>query len=653
MDDDLFEPKLGRIRATRSSRGRKYLHSVLAAMMRSGVARGARTPRFAGSRIGRGGVAARSLGGRDRYGVLRVRRAVVKTRLVRLGAKALGAARAHLRYLQRDGVTREGEPGRLYSALEDQADGKAFLERCSGDRHQFRLIVSAEDGAQYEDLKPLVRRFMARVEGDLGTRLEWVAADHVDTLHPHTHIILRGKDETGANLVIAPSYISHGMRERLAGIVSLDLGPRTDLEIQRRLRLDVDAERLTPLDRRLLREAGVSRVITPAARDLFDHSVRTGRLRKLASLGLATRLDGGRWRLADDLEPALRRLGERGDVIRTMQRALTAAGIDRAPSDQAIGPPQTGSAVTGRLVARGFSDEALDRHFLLVDATDGRSHYVEIGRGDETGPLPEGAIVAIEPRPARAREVDRTIAAIADRNGGRYGIELHLASDRGAGEAFAQAHVRRLEAIHRRMPGVERLDDGSWSIPPDFVQLAERYEVLRARDAPVRVTLVSPLPLEGLAEHDGATWLDRQLVEAGPKPRDQGFGREVRAALDRRRAWLVEQGLARIEGDRLAPGPGMLAVLERRELRRVSQSISAASGLDFAPAAPGSRVEGIVRRRLELASGRFALVEDGHQFALVPWRPVLARTLGRRVAGVVRRDGAISWSIGRARGPEL
>ena len=72
----------------------------------------------------------------QRLGVFRARRAVVKTRLVRLGGKGLAGARAHLRYIQRDGVTREGEPGQLYSAGDDVADGKAFLERCDGDRHR-------------------------------------------------------------------------------------------------------------------------------------------------------------------------------------------------------------------------------------------------------------------------------------------------------------------------------------------------------------------------------------------------------------------------------------------------------------------------------------------------------------------------------------
>jgi type IV secretory pathway VirD2 relaxase len=117
------------------------------------------------------------------------------------------AARHHLYYLEREGTSREGGRGLLYSADEDHADGGAFIERCIGDRHHFRLLLCAEGGMQYEDLTPLIRRFMARAAEDLETRLEWVAANHADTLLPHTHIMLRGKDELGRNLVIAPSYV--------------------------------------------------------------------------------------------------------------------------------------------------------------------------------------------------------------------------------------------------------------------------------------------------------------------------------------------------------------------------------------------------------------------------------------------------------------
>lgn len=589
----------------------------------------------------------------DRYSGLRARRAIVKTRLVRLGGKALGAARAHLRYIQRDGVTRDGGEGRLYSAAEDQADGRAFLDRCAGDRHQFRLIVSAEDGAEYEDLRPLIRRLMARMEEDLGTRLDWVAADHVDTLHPHTHIMLRGIDERGENLVIAPDYIRHGMRERLSGLVSLDLGPRTDLEIEQRLRLEVDAERLTSLDGRLVRDMDPARVVSSAGRDMFDHSLRTGRLRKLEALGLAEPLGSGRWRLADDLESTLRSLGERGDIVRTMQRALKAAGLDRLAAEQVVHRAGAGAGITGRVVARGLADEARDRHYLVIDGLDGRSHFVDIGRGDRTEPLPDGAIIRVVPRSGGPRDVDERIAAIAASNRGRYSVDIHLASEPGTSAGFAEAHVRRLEAIRRLQGGLDREDDGSWSIPPDFVELAGRYEAQRTHAAPVEVVLLSPLPLERLAGHDGATWLDRELASPEERPRDQGFGREVRSALALRRAWLVGQGLASFEGDRLRCRPEMLAVLQRREMLRVAAGISAETGLEFAPAQPGSRVEGSVRRRLDLGSGRFAMVENGREFALVPWRPVLSRALGRRVSGIVRRDGGISWTIGRERGLEV
>src|SRR3546814_12185199 len=96
---------------------------------------------------------------------------------------------------------------------------------------------------------------MARVEEDVGTKLDWRAVDHYNTGHPHTHIIVRGKDQRGKDLIIARDYISHGLRERAGELVDLDLGPRTDDAIEQRLRAEVEHERLTSIDRALIREA--------------------------------------------------------------------------------------------------------------------------------------------------------------------------------------------------------------------------------------------------------------------------------------------------------------------------------------------------------------------------------------------------------------
>jgi len=652
--DDEFEPRLGRMRG--KGREARYISQVVRAARRAGRRTGIRSRRFDGSRIGRGASIARVLGSGDRHAAFRSRRVVVKTRLAMLADKGIAGAGAHLRYIQRDGVTPEGQPGALYSVDRDVADGKAFIERCGGDRHQFRFIVSAEDADQYSDLKPFVRRLMTQMEEDLGTKLDWVAVDHFNTGHPHTHIVVRGKDDRGENLVIAREYISHGLRERAMRMVTLDLGPRTDLEIEQRLRSDTGGERLTAIDRRLVREMDEKRIVSASDPDPFHQSLRAGRLQKLGSLGLADNLGAGRWRLADGIEDTLRRMGERGDIIRTMQRELTARRLGRAPADQVIFDPTAEGAapVVGRVVMRGFADELDDRHYLIVDGIDGRTHYAEIGKGEAVEPIPADAIVRIAPRSGRVRQVDRTIAEVGAANGGRYSIDAHLRQDSAATEAFAETHVRRLEAMRRTTHGVVREPDGTWIIAPDHLDKAAAFEARQLRDRPVTVETLSAVPLDKLPSAEAATWLDRELVAEAPTPvRDAGFGREVRIAQVVRRQWLIAEQLAEERNGQTVYRPGMVAALQRRELLRVACQLSDELGLPFVEAKAGSRIEGRFARAVEMASGRYALIERSRDFTLVPWRSVLAPHVGKSVAGVMRGNG-INWMVGRTRtGPSI
>ena len=656
-DDDEIEPRLGKLRSTPVRRGRSYMSQVLqAANLAGGIkSAGGRRSRFHGNRSGVGVGVGRVLASRDRFAAFRHRRVMVKSRIVRLDrAKGIDAARAHLRYIQRDGVTREGTPGELYSAERDKADGRSFLERADGDRHQFRFIVSAEDGQNYDELKALTRRLMSQMEQDLGTKLDWVAVDHFNTGHPHTHIVVRGKDERGRDLVIGRDYLIAGIRERAAELVALDLGPRTDLEIADRLQREIEQERLTSIDRRLLRDMDQDRIVHAADRDPFQQSLRAGRLQKLGRLGLASETAPGCWQLTEGMDDTLRHMGERGDIIRTMQRAFTEHGLERAGTDYTIADPATMKPITGRVVERGLADEINDRHYLIVDATDGRSHHIDIGRGDATGPIPAGALVRIDPKPTVARTVDRTVAEIAAAHGGRYSIDIHLHYDANATQTFAETHVRRLESMRRAMKSVEREVDGTWIIAPDHIERAAAFETRQAKNAPVIVQTLSTLPLEQQVSSDGATWLDYQLVGVGTEPlRDAGFGREAREALDRRRQWLIAQGLAQEEHGRIVIRANLLATLRRRELARVAGQLSGELGLGYAEARNGERIEGIYRRPVELASGRYALIEKSREFTLVPWRPVLDRHIGREVSGIMRGD-AINWTIGRQRsGPSI
>lgn len=372
--------------------------------------------------------------------------------------------------------------------------------------------------------------------------------------------------------------------------------------------------------------------------------------------GLATQMGATHWRLAPELGDTLRRMGERGDIVRTMQRAYAARGDAPAIADQAIYDPSAPDARTlvGRVVERGLSDEINDRHYLIVEATDGRSHYVEIGRSENLGATSTGAIVRIAPAEHGVRQADRTIAEVAAANDGRYTIDAHLQHDPSATEAYAETHVLRLEAMRRLMRNVEREPDGTWIIAPDHLTRATAYEAARAKDRPVAIDTLSSQPLEKLVDADAATWLDKELVAGSLEPlRDAGFGHDARIAQDRRRQWLIAEQMAEEQGGRTIYRPHLIATLQRRELLRVAGQLSGELGLEFSETRSGDRIEGRLSRMVEMTGGRYALVQKSREFTLVSWRPVLERQIGKPVAGIMRGDG-ISWAFGRGRkGPQI
>jgi len=648
--DDEFEVKLGRIGNRKAKRATSYLRRVRQEAQKAGAG-SRRVSSFTGGRIGRGHAHGATLAGRARMAGRR--RVVIKARIVRVKAGDAGAVRAHLRYVQRDGVTRDGRPGELYDAGSDRADGKAFIERSAGDRHQFRFIVAPEDSAELSDLKPFIRDLMRQMEQDLGTKLDWVAADHFNTGHPHSHVVIRGRDDNGKDLVIARDYIAHGFRARAAELITRELGPETEIAAARKLQQEVTAQRFTRLDRTILRDAldGTLELNAQPARDPEWHAARMGRLRMLERMGLADENKPGRWLIDAELEAKLRRMGERGDIIKTMHRELAAAGVSRAAGNYAIlDPERAGQRLVGRVVGEGFSDELSERRYTVLDGVDGRTHYAELGvlaANDE--PLVRGAIVELRSRAAEPREIDRTIAKIAAGNHGVYSDRLHHQFDPQASGEYVASHVRRLEAM-RREGLAERFTDGRWNVGEDHLDRAARYEALHRSRSPVRISVLSWQRLEDLPQATGATWLDRQLIAMTPEPLGPtGMGAEVETALRTRRQWLIEQGLAREQEGEVRYARDLLRTLEARELGRAAADISARTGLAHIEVKAGDKFTGVYRRMLTLNSGRYALIERAHDFALVPWRPVLERARGQMVTGSISGEG-ISWSIGIKRG---
>jgi type IV secretory pathway VirD2 relaxase len=574
MSEREFEPRLGRIGHRKSAKPKPFVRQVLNVAYKSGF-KAKRASSFTGQRIGRGA----AWGTLASAGLMRggSRRAVIKVRIAKLQAGNLAAPRAHMRYIQRDGVDRSGEPGKLYGPEMDEVGGSEFTERCDGDRHQFRIIVSPDDADQLSDLKPFVRDLMQQMERDLETKLDWVAVDHHNTGHPHTHVVIRGKDHQGHDLIVARDYVTHGIRQRASELLTMELGPEDEFEQQLKLAREVQADRFTRLDRSILKhvDQGYLTISSLPPREPEAHTAHMRRLRHLSDLGFTVEQQTGVWQIDPDMEPKLRSLGKHNDIIATMNRAMNQAGLDRPSGSFAIfRAKDAAKPVLGKVAALGLTDEISDRHFVVIDGVDGRAHYAEIGRVRPEALPEKGMIVSIE---------------------------------------------------------VARSQD----------------------DAKLRnkLRIQSYLSFEKLAEAEGVTWLDKELLAKTPTPMaDQGFGAEIKIALSRRRQWLISQELGQINGQgQFQPRPQLFETLRRREYDHATQAMSKELGLPHNAPIEGEQISGTFTKSVTLASGNYAIIQKAQEFTLVPWRPDMEPMRGKVITGTASAQG-IQWEWGPRRG---
>ena len=581
MSDDDFEIRPGRIRdrSAGQSKARTLKAQLRALANRSGNggrASGSGSRRGTG-RLARGRIASLRASSRASH-----RRVTVKTRIVRHSGSRFTAAplAQHLSYLGRDGVTRDGKDAELFGSGDGPIDGGAFAVRCADDRHHFRFIVSPEDAGELADVRTFTRELMADMEKDLGTSLDWVAVDHWNTDNPHIHILVRGRADDGRDLVIDRSYISEGMRARAEQRVTLELGVRTEQDIDRTLSREVQADRWTSLDRRLRAigdELGGVIDLRPDPHRIANRANQhlIGRAAKLERMGLVDKISPGCWRLKPGLEQSLRDLGTRGDIIKTMHRAITGQGLAAEPSRFAMYDGTAPEPVIGRLVERGLHNELTGQAYAVLDGADGRFHHLTFSDIDMTGDAASGSIV-----------------------------ELRIWTDRRGRE-----------------------QSSLWTH--------------------------SDLDLAGQEHSRGSTWLDKQLIASEPLSLGAGFGSEIEAAKARRLEYLESEGLAQRHGDRFVLSRNLLGTLRERDLAEAGASLSREHNLPYRQGRPNGDVSGVYRGRVQLASGRFAMIDDGLGFSLVPWSKQLDRHLGQHVRGNARSGGGIEWTLGRSRGIEI
>jgi len=576
--DDEINVRPGRIR--HGNRGAKRPKSFVGQVMRA-----ARRAGHIGKEFGHGRNRGSSTFGRGRRAALALaarspgRRVVVMARIVRHQGKRFRSAplSKHVAYLKREGVTRDGADARMFDVKSDDADTKAFAERCEDDRHHFRFTVSPENAAEMADLRAFTRELMTDAERDLGTKLDWVAVDHWNTDNPHVHVLVRGRADDGQDLVISRDYISRGFRARAEERVTVELGPRSEQEIRSALESEVEAERWTGLDSVLRGAAddgaGVAD-LRPGVPD-SDPELRRlmiGRAAKLERLGLAEQVVPGCWTLKPGIEGTLRDLSARGDIIKTMHRAITGAGREPDLTGFALHGDQAADPVQGRLVARGLHDELRGTAYAVIEGVDGRTHHLIFSDLEVTGDAKPGAVVEMR--------------------------------------AYEDGQGRRRSSLATR----------------------------------------SDLTIEAQVTAPGATWIDRQLLAKEATLSGSGFGAEVREAMDRRVEHLAGEGLARRHGQRVIFARDLLNTLRKRDLTAAAARLSVETGLACRPSVEGEHVTGVYRQRLTLSSGRFAMIDNGLGFQLVPWRPALELRLGQQVSGVLAPGGNVDWSFGRKRG---
>jgi type IV secretory pathway VirD2 relaxase len=529
------------------------------------------------------------------------RRVVVKAHVVRMTPYGAKAAALHLRYIEREGVEKDGSEGRLYAA-DGTVLAEVFERARPGEKHQFRLIVSPEDAGEL-DLTAYVRRLMARVEKDLGRRLEWAAVNHFDTEHPHAHVVVRGVDRDGHEVRLDRGYISNGLRWRAQELATEELGPRRELDVQLAQEREVTQDRFTSLDRAIERQTQDHRLELRSGSlpGRFSASNLLARLEHLEDLGLARRGPRSSWTLTDGWQEQLRELGARRDILKQIHKALsgdrTRYRIVRA--GEALDPdaPSGSKVLFGRVAAKGLSDELKGAYYAVLETPSGGAYHVPLS-ARAADQFRVGDVVSFGTRPEpTVRPIDRHIAETARQAGGVY---VH---DGGSSDLDRAGVGRRLRELEREGLATRQGSD-RWAVPADLIAKLES----RPRAEPPRQQLwVKKLPvsLEAAPHHRGPVWLDR-VDEASLAP--WGFGAEVRRAVEGRRETLRALGIAADDAHR----DRRLREIERLA---VGEAMAARTGQEFLTKTPDG-----FRGRLQLGpeGAPYAVVSDGARFVLVP-----------------------------------
>lgn len=563
-------------------------------------------------------------------------RVVVKARYVKHKAGKMSASggaaslRDHLKYISRNAAGKDGEKAVLFNAQEEGVNRRDFLELCQDDRHHWRFIISPENGHQIEDFHGYVRSVMKLVEKDLQTSLQWTAAVHYDTDDVHAHVIVRGVNDRGEDLVIGQDYVKEGFRRRAQEVATILLGERSLEEIQKSQEREVDALRVTSLDSFMEKQAGEDRILDVRAkvnfgRSVFYEGLIKGRLRFLATSGLATEQPPGVFMLKENYQDELAKIAQKNEAVKRLHGKIPAGLDDLSVYSLKDGE---GSVITGRIIDKGIMDELYDRKYVVVQDMATRLHFVPVGEARTYDAVEKGSLVTIKPGDQSTGKADHNIKLIAEKQGGVYDAAMHRAyveqeqkyipeEDRGR---YVDFHLKRLETLEKN-DVVQALGSGRYQIPSNVIEKGEEItkrinEREKKRFYPY-LNVLSVEPLECLIHANKKTWLDKELFKQEKKGPSIPYDMAVEQALSERRDWLVKHDLAIIQSNGAFALRGKaLLQLDQLEVYTAGRKLAEKLGLEFSDkrvkADQPAKYEGFVT----LETGTWAVLSKGKELQL-------------------------------------
>lgn len=664
-----LRPRFGNPKSSRSKN--QPDHQRIAWMLRSkGGARKVKAKsRYRSLRVGRGASAGRSSQLNQRV--------VVKSRYVKTNSKAGKAkSRAHINYITRDSVGIDGGRAVAFNneGSLDRKDLREFVQRGEDCPHQFRFIVSPENGAKL-DMELFTKDFVTHMEKDLETKLDFVAVAHYDTDNPHVHIVVNGKTDKGEELRISRGYMSSGMRERAGMVATQYLGHRTEQEVEITLQKEISAERYTTLDRKIERlmdnsksDVGQKKVadlsfIPKNASGIFlkNRNNLLARLATLENMGLAYEDKPGVWVVENDFREKLQGVARYNEKMQVISLSVNLPDIDQ----KVILDDKTPVAkeITGKVVAKGLSNELYDSKYMVVQATDGNVYYAPLARYSEKEGREArvGDFVTLDNRhPPATGAIEHNAVNIAAGNKGVYSLEYHRdliitgAKVLPAGanrEDYLAKHKQRLEQWQEK-GFIRKVSENEWEIPKDLVQNIEN-KLNETRKLIVRVELESRLSLDEQVKLRGVTMLDRDLtskVGLDSIDNSRGFKREFAEARLKRMETLKTMGLAREDNGKNIIDRNFRQALLDMEISDAAKDLSKTYGnyRDFDKMIPGDPVakikefEGVLAKEIDLPSGRFAVIKKVDRFTIVPMQAGMEKLMRKDITITTRRDGKVN-----------